>query len=1078
MGVQALQDYVESHCPKGCQLLEMKDFIKARKADGMEAVVVVDAFSCVRYLYGYNSDWVCGGQWSEMLRNVENFVRSFRQHNIQIVAFLAGEGESLRIQEWIKNQEQRRQTIHKVLNHVVRQANFPPKRLFFLPPAAKMCLRLAFRSCGVPVCCSFSDLHQELVSYSRDGRCCGLVGHDAAYLLLNPPAYLSAEQLIVNKKNITLKHFDLDIVFSEMGLKSSRLALFASLLGTPFISEEILSPFHWALIGSDKPAIKNQTNGQSVLPPNNVVIRKMVEFVNQISDISNYGWIVSQVFKDTNADLKAMEEKLRQSIQYYNSNRITSGNLLICKGKLDKISITDKQMKLVNAKLAEKEEDDHQYQKGKEEHQYKKRWQHWQQHQLNSQPVIASQTEETNGKDHDTQDINQLQENFKQLNVENNGICEQSAVTPTSPVATPNATEPLLTSPTYPGSPSMLFPTPPPSVENSPLPGKDQSPTTVNQPALNTPPIQGIIDSITPQVLEIVKQRHQSGQMTEYVYQVLTRAEITISTALEDEHSIDYQPTALLYRPIRQYIYGILFDKKACERKQGQHDPPPTVKEWCVYRGEKLDKPDLVDAVSMKWNIPELQELWFGKEPVDNLNRMKAFLTCLQSDTPNMTKTTMVPHRLIIMCCVLRYLLQQGKPGQPVLLSHEVDAFLAAALSPHISTEFNPANLSQLKLMHVEVRGVQIASIFMRGVQAASFANDACGCPVPWELVCPWNYFDGKLFMSKFIQVANDVTLSELCDGKNARLEKLHRMRWCINEGIAPELLGVRLPMAGFHGMGMPAGPSMPFFGIPTMSGVSIHGNFIPAGARIPPPIPLGDRPRTRGISSKRPVSGLGGTLEVAGVPVANWGGNRAGRDYSEHSRIVAGGAGSVEIPSRGRNRGGRGRRGGGTWPNTRNVTWAVEVDKDYDRRIGYKDPNTRSPNLHIIPDQGIPHMGYGNEGPMIHHGPGYPGNIPDSTMTDPSTHPTPPYTAPLVQQPTMNMHMAMTPPPTLHTDDKAPLGQVHILAKPSDKLAGQGRGRGIAATLNNVGGIVKPGQTSSIGRGYLLDKPQQSPAT
>lgn len=172
---------------------------------------------------------------------------------------------------------------------------------------------------------------------------------------------------------------------------------------------------------------------------------------------------------------------------------------------------------------------------------------------------------------------------------------------------------------------------------------------------VNIQPLKGAISSITPEVLEIVKQRHQAGQMNEYVYQVITKAEITIGAALEDEHNVDFQPSPLLYRPVRQHVYGILFDKKAYERKQGQHDPPPAVKEWCVYRGEKLDKFDLVEGVSMKWNIPELHQLWFGEAQLDNLNRMKAFLTCMQSDTPNITKTTMVPQRLIIMCCVLRY---------------------------------------------------------------------------------------------------------------------------------------------------------------------------------------------------------------------------------------------------------------------------------------------------------------------------------------------------------------------------------------------------------------------------------------
>jgi hypothetical protein len=142
--------------------------------------------------------------------------------------------------------------------------------------------------------------------------------------------------------------------------------------------------------------------------------------------------------------------------------------------------------------------------------------------------------------------------------------------------------------------------------------------------------------------------------MNECIYQILTRAEITISAALEDEHNTDNQPTPLLYRPIRQYVYGILFDKQAYDMKQRTQDPPPAVKEWCVYRGQILEEPDLVEAASMKWNIPELHNLWFGKESTDNLNRMKAFLTCLMSDTPNMTKTTMVPQRLVIMCCVLR----------------------------------------------------------------------------------------------------------------------------------------------------------------------------------------------------------------------------------------------------------------------------------------------------------------------------------------------------------------------------------------------------------------------------------------
>lgn len=114
---------------------------------------------------------------------------------------------------------------------------------------------------------------------------------------------------------------------------------------------------------------------------------------------------------------------------------------------------------------------------------------------------------------------------------------------------------------------------------------------------------------------------------------------------------------------------------------------------------------------------------------------------------------------------VYRYLIQKQN-GPPVLRIQELEAFLAQALSPHLTTECNVTNLSQMKVAKVDARGVSLASIFMRGVETAIFANDACGSPIPWDLVCPWNYFDGKLFQSKLnITMGDNATLLDLCDG-------------------------------------------------------------------------------------------------------------------------------------------------------------------------------------------------------------------------------------------------------------------------------------------------------------------------
>ena len=170
--------------------------------------------------------------------------------------------------------------------------------------------------------------------------------------------------------------------------------------------------------------------------------------------------------------------------------------------------------------------------------------------------------------------------------------------------------------------------------------------------------MKGLSPSIAPEVLEVARKRHSSGQMIKMVFQTLTKGEIMIGTTLEDEHSKTRPVTALLYRPIRQHVYGILFDKKAydksCQPGKTARDPPPVVKEWCVYGGKKLDQPDLVEPVSLEWDIPQLKHLWFGTQQIDNKNRLKAFLSCMQSDTPSMTDTIMVPQRLIIFCCVLR----------------------------------------------------------------------------------------------------------------------------------------------------------------------------------------------------------------------------------------------------------------------------------------------------------------------------------------------------------------------------------------------------------------------------------------
>jgi len=62
------------------------------------------------------------------------------------------------------------------------------------------------------------------------------------------------------------------------------------------------------------------------------------------------------------------------------------------------------------------------------------------------------------------------------------------------------------------------------------------------------------------------------------------------------------------------------------------------------------------------------------------------------------------------------------------------------------------------------MRSIQLATIFMHGLENALFANEAFGSPLPIDLFCPSQYFDGKLFHYKMAKIGQKASLAELCE--------------------------------------------------------------------------------------------------------------------------------------------------------------------------------------------------------------------------------------------------------------------------------------------------------------------------
>lgn len=229
-------------------------------------------------------------------------------------------------------------------------------------------------------------------------------------------------------------------------------------------------------------------------------------------------------------------------------------------------------------------------------------------------------------------------------------------------------------------------------------------------------------------------------------------------------------------------------------------------------------------------------------------------------------------------------------PGGRILHRHELDTFLAQAVSTQL---YEPDQLQELKIEKLDARGIQLAALFMSGVDTALFANDACGQPVPWEHCCPWIYFDGKLFQSKLIKAGRErVSLVELCDGQADLASKVEKMRQSILEGVNMN----HSPPSAL----LPSPTLVPPM-VPSLYPVSLYSR---AMGSFPPPL----QARSRGFAGLHPIPPQGGKLEIAGMVVGQWAGSRSSRSRGSFGMQVV----SVGGPGRGhgKEQAGRGAKG------------------------------------------------------------------------------------------------------------------------------------------------------------------------
>ena len=101
------------------------------------------------------------------------------------------------------------------------------------------------------------------------------------------------------------------------------------------------------------------------------------------------------------------------------------------------------------------------------------------------------------------------------------------------------------------------------------------------------------------------------------------------------------------------------------------------IREWICVLGNMT--PMMVPAVTLSWPVPTVNRLWFGCSKDDSKRRIRAFLSCLRSDSPLMLQPSYVPQRILMLATVLRYLVSSS--GGSVLTRQELDAFIVTAFS-------------------------------------------------------------------------------------------------------------------------------------------------------------------------------------------------------------------------------------------------------------------------------------------------------------------------------------------------------------------------------------------------------------
>lgn len=280
MGVKGLQSFVERCCPEACVTVNLREMARRQQSSTSTAnitspTLVVDGMSGLCHWYSC-MNWVCGGQWTEYVDVLKNWVEAFTSAGIRLVFFFDGVVEEQKRPEWVKRRHRVNKDIVKIFNHIKEHGKQPGKQLSCLPSALATFTPFALRSLGQEVFCSVREADYEIASYARRHGSIGILGQDSDFIIYDSAPYLSVAKLQIN--SLTTLMYDRQRLCRNIGLSVTQLPLLACLLGNDVVLEE-----HTQLIRSNAVAAYRRTRpAPHSCPPQGEVVLAVAQFVSSL----------------------------------------------------------------------------------------------------------------------------------------------------------------------------------------------------------------------------------------------------------------------------------------------------------------------------------------------------------------------------------------------------------------------------------------------------------------------------------------------------------------------------------------------------------------------------------------------------------------------------------------------------------------------------------------------------------------------------------------------------------------------------------------------------------------------------